>query len=154
MSDKIRGAVFNMLGDVSGLSLLDAFAGSGALSFEAISRGAASALAIDVDRGAINTVVNNLKSLKIDSKVKAIRTNASSWSINNPNSLFDIVLCDPPYDQINPKLLEKLAYHTKQGGVIVYSLPPKFELSLALHQFSIIAAKSYGDAKLAFYRRT
>ena len=46
MSDKARGALFNMLGDIEGMHVLDPFAGTGALSFEAISRGAASALAI------------------------------------------------------------------------------------------------------------
>jgi len=48
MSDKARGGLFNSLGDISGLSLLDAFAGSGALSFEAISRGTASSVAVDI----------------------------------------------------------------------------------------------------------
>ena len=45
MGDKIRGALFNVLGDIEGLSFLDAFSGSGALAFEAASRGAASVLA-------------------------------------------------------------------------------------------------------------
>ena len=47
MSEKTRGALFNTLGDIEGLSVLDGFAGSGALVFEAISRGAVSALAIE-----------------------------------------------------------------------------------------------------------
>jgi 16S rRNA (guanine966-N2)-methyltransferase len=52
MSDKVRGAVFGVLGDIKGLSVLDAFAGSGALSIEAVSRGAKYAVAIDVDKRA------------------------------------------------------------------------------------------------------
>ena len=51
MSDKARGGLFNALGDISGLTVLDAFAGSGALSFEAISRGAESVIAVDIDVG-------------------------------------------------------------------------------------------------------
>jgi 16S rRNA (guanine966-N2)-methyltransferase len=49
MSEKVRGALFNALGDIEGLTFLDAFAGSGALSFEAASRGAKSVIAIDKD---------------------------------------------------------------------------------------------------------
>ncbi len=48
MSDKMRGAIFGVLGDIKGLTVLDAFSGSGALAIESISRGAKSAIAIDV----------------------------------------------------------------------------------------------------------
>jgi 16S rRNA (guanine966-N2)-methyltransferase len=60
MSDKMRGALFNALGDIDGLSVLDAFAGSGALAFEAVSRGAGHAVAIDVDKSAQRAIAENI----------------------------------------------------------------------------------------------
>src|SRR5579883_2683533 len=83
MSDKVRGALFNMLGDISGLTVFDAFAGSGALSFEAISRGAKSAVAVDIDKSAHKTILKNAKQLGVPAQLKAIRANASGWSDNN-----------------------------------------------------------------------
>src|SRR3990167_3157541 len=77
MSEKARGGLFNTLGNIDDLTLLDAFAGSGALSFEAISRGAKHVTAIDIDRSAINSVVKGAKELGIDDKLHAIRANAS-----------------------------------------------------------------------------
>src|SRR3954464_3149409 len=74
MSEKGRGALFNALGDISGLTVLDAFAGSGALSFEAISRRAASVLAIDSDKNAQRAIAENIASLGLSRQVKLIKT--------------------------------------------------------------------------------
>lgn len=151
MSSKMVGAIFNALGDVEGLTVLDPFAGSGALSFEAVSRGAKSAIAIDIDKGAISQIVNSANLLGISDKVKAIRANASGWSENNPDKLFDLVLCDPPYDDIQTKLLVKLSKHVSSGGLFILSLPPRFEINLPDH-FKLLAKKDYGDSSLLIYR--
>src|SRR4051812_43097697 len=76
MSDKMRGALFNTLGDIGGLTILDAFAGSGALSFEAVSRGARHATAIDSDRSAQQTITENIRSLSLNKHVKLIKASA------------------------------------------------------------------------------
>lgn len=89
MSDKMRGALFNILGDVQGMTILDGFAGSGALSLEAVSRGAAKATAIDIDKAAHTQIQKNIKDLQVEDEVKAIRANAGSWSNNNPDVKFD-----------------------------------------------------------------
>lgn len=152
MSDKVRGAIFNMLGDIEGLTVLDAFAGSGGLVFEAISRGAKSAMAIDIDRDAAETIVKNIGTLGLKDKVKAIRANVSSWSKNNPATQFDIVLCDPPYDQLQTGLLQKLVKHVQQKGLMVLSWPGGVTVP-ELVGTKMAANKSYGDAQLVFYRR-
>jgi 16S rRNA (guanine966-N2)-methyltransferase len=150
MSEKIRGAIFNMLGDISGLTVLDCYCGSGALSIEAVSRGASFAISVDNDQNAHRATTGNIAKLAIDN-IKAIRANVSSWSDNNPDKLFDVVLADPPYDDVKPEVLKKLASHTKTGGLVVLSLPPKTKIKL--DKFELIAEKNYGDAELAFYRR-
>lgn len=100
MSDKMRGAIFGVLGDISGLNALDAFSGSGALAIEAISRGADSAVAIEVDKGAHSVITENFKSLGIDHQVKAVRAFAGAWSTRHQAQLFDLIFADPPYDNV------------------------------------------------------
>lgn len=153
MSDKMRGALFNALGDVEDLSVLDAFAGSGALGFEAISRGAGQVMAIDIDKGAVSTVVKTAQQLNVQDRIKAIRANAASWSERNKSSVFDVVLLDPPYGDVRWSLLAKLAKHTKLNGVVVLSLPSNDEGSLDPEMFGSLNTKTYGDSRLDFYRK-
>lgn len=152
MSDKVKGALFNALGDVSGLSVLDAFAGSGGLSFEAISRRAAHATMIEIDRTAAEVIERNILELGVADHAKLIRANCSSWSDRNPSGKFDIVLAAPPYDDLQPKLLAKIIRHTKPGGVYVLDWPGRQQLP-DLPGLELISHKDYGDATLAFYRK-
>lgn len=152
MSDKIRGAIFNMLGDIKGLHVLDAFAGSGALSFEAISRGARSVTALDIDNNAKRTINENIAILDLAERIKFIHINAGTWSNKNRQALFDIVLCDPPYDDVQLLSLYKLVRNVKPNGLYVLSWPGKIEIP-KLKELEIVAQKDYGDAQLVFYRR-
>lgn len=151
MSDKMRGALFNALGDITGLEILDAFAGSGALSFEALSRGAKSAIAVDSDKSAHRTVQENIAKLGLENQVKAVRANVSGWSDNNSQRQFDLILCDPPYDQLQLKLLQKLIKHVKSGGLVVLSWPGKLQVPQFM-ELDKVKDKNFGDAQLAFYR--
>ncbi len=152
MSEKARGAIFNALGDIKGLSVLDAFAGSGAIALEAVSRGASSALALEVDQTAHNVIKQNIDRLAIGEQVKSVRANASAWSNRHQAVVFDIVICDPPYDDIQYKVIRKLTKHLRAGGIFVISLPGMHE-SLTLDGLEIVQTKDYGDAQLVFYRR-
>jgi 16S rRNA (guanine966-N2)-methyltransferase len=152
MSDKIRGALFNALGGLGGLTVLDAFAGSGACSIEAVSRGAASVLAIDVDVEAVKTIAENVQLLKLDESITLRRKNISGWSRNNQDKQFDIVLADPPYDDIRPDVLERLTVHIRPGGLLVLSWPGS-EPVRAFAGLEVVSHKTYGDAQLVFYRR-
>lgn len=151
MSDKIRGALFNALGDIDGLTVLDAYAGSGALSFEAVSRGAASALAIDSDVNAQRVIAENIQSLRLRQSVKLVRAAVSAW-LSTSDQEFDIVLADPPYDNVSLENVQKLAERTKRGGIFVVSLPPTILPSLE-GDYDRVLTKNYGDAQLLFYRR-
>ena len=152
MSDKLRGALFNALGDVDGLSVLDAYSGTGALAIEAVSRGAASVLAIDVDAAAVKTIAANVKALGLEDSITVRRKNISGWSRNNQTEQFDIVLADPPYDDVKPDVLERLIVHAKPGGIYVLSWPGS-EPVRAFKGLELISNKSYGDAQLVFYRK-
>jgi len=152
MSDRVRGALFNTLGDINGLAVLDAYAGTGALSFEAISRGAVSALTIDADKDAYLCIVDNIESLKLKEQVTVLRKNISGWSRNNQHKKFDIVLADPPYNDIRPNVIERLFGHLKPTGVLVLSWPGS-EPTREFAGVTVVAHKSYGDAQLVFYRK-
>lgn len=154
MSEKMRGAIFNILGDIKGLTLLDPFTGSGAIAVEAISRGAYAVTAIDSSKSAYKTASENLANLQINQKVKLTLANAATWSDNNLAEKFDIVVCDPPYGSVRSELLEKLANHTKPGGVVVLSLPPDDSFKLKSDLYKLIVTKNYGDSTLAFYKKT
>ncbi|MBX4196931.1 16S rRNA (guanine(966)-N(2))-methyltransferase RsmD [Candidatus Saccharibacteria bacterium] len=153
MSDKVRGSLFNILGDIEGLSFLDAFAGSGALAFEAASRGAQSVITIDKDTSAHKTLDQNIKILGFKN-VKSIKANAGGWSIHNMEKQFDIVLLDPPYEDLQPNLMQRLVRrHVKPGGLVVLSYPSRAEVP-EFEKTEIAATKNYGDAQLVFYRKT
>ncbi len=154
MSERMRGALFNALGDIEGLTALDAFGGSGALSFEAISRGAKSSLITDVDRTAHQTIVKNIQKLDLEKVVKAIRINVSKWSQGNSSSQFDLVLANPPFDGLRIELIERLVRHIKEGGLLVLAWPTR-ESVPKISKLDLIAVKEkhYGDAQLVFYRK-
>lgn len=152
MSDKMRGALFNILGDIEGLTILDAFAGSGALSFEAVSRGAASALALDNDKAAQRVIGENNRDLGTTKQVTLVKASANAWLQTNPGARFDIVLCDPPYNDLQPNLLQRLAGCVRPGGLLVLSWPG----AVAPPEFSGLTKlthRSYGDAQLFFFER-
>jgi 16S rRNA (guanine966-N2)-methyltransferase len=151
MSDKVRGALFNALGELNGLTVLDAFAGSGACSIEAVSRGAAKVLAIDIDPEAVKTIAENVKNLNVTDQITVRRKNISGWSRNNQQQQFDIVLADPPYNDIRPDVLERLMVHVRPGGLFVLSWPGS-EPVREFGGLEIVSHKSYGDAQLVFYR--
>jgi 16S rRNA (guanine966-N2)-methyltransferase len=152
MSEKARGAIFNALGDIKGLTVLDAFAGSGALSFEAVSRGAKHVMAIDIDKSAITTVVKNVETLGLTDQITVLRRNIASWSRSNQHGTYDIVLADPPYDDIRPDILQRLVHVTEPGGLMVLSWPGN-EPVRPFEGLEVLNSKSYGDAQLVFYRR-
>lgn len=142
-----------MLGDIKGLTFLDAFSGTGALTIEAISRGAGHVTAIEIDMEAFKTIMENIRGLEIEDKVKLHRKDAKSWSRNNKEVQFDVVLIDPPYDAVPYTLLHKLATHAKPGGLVIYSLPPDHDFKLKEAEFTSVSAKEYGDATLCVFRR-
>lgn len=150
MSEKVRGALFNSLGDLDGLTVLDPFAGTGALAYEAISRGANSALVIDNDRNAQIAIEQNINTLGLSSKVRLIKASAGSW-LDTTDERFDVVLLDPPYDKLQPDLLVRLMRRCYTGGAIITSLPPNVEIEMP-DKLQLLKSKNYGDATLAIYR--
>jgi 16S rRNA (guanine966-N2)-methyltransferase len=156
MSERVRGALFNSLGDIEGLSFLDAFAGSGGLSFEAMSRGAKSGVMIDTDHSAINACLESAEKLGLD-KLEIYQANCYTWIVNHADQSFDLVFVDPPYGGYKEfSKIPNLAASLRKNGLMVVSTPPKnYALDQSMSAIKIlkeITRNEYGDAELVFYR--
>ncbi len=96
--DRVRETLFNWLGqDLSGWRVLDAFAGSGALGFEAASRGAAQVQLLERDAVLVDGLLAVKLRLKADT-VAVLRVDALSWMSRAAPDSFELVLLDPPFD--------------------------------------------------------
>lgn len=153
MGERVRGALFNSLGDISGQTVLEPFAGSGALSFEALSRGAKSALLLERDKRAQATIARNITALGLESKARLIKANCRMWSENNPDAQFDLLLIDPPYHDMQLSTVALLIRHLKPNGLMVLSYQGRGSAP-TVNGVVVVDARLYGDAALAFYRKT
>lgn len=131
--ERVREALFSILGEVDGMSVLDLFAGTGAVGIEAISRGAAAATFVDRRADAVEA---NLKALAIEARSVVARGDAISF-LRRDLGVYDLVFCDPPYrlarrlgDDLDSLLRPRI---TSDSRVIVESSPKQIvELSLPL----------------------
>ncbi|MDO9635470.1 MAG: 16S rRNA (guanine(966)-N(2))-methyltransferase RsmD [Thiobacillus sp.] len=114
--DRVRETLFNWLGqDLPGWACLDLFAGSGALGFEAASRGAGRVVMIERDRAAFDALEKNRVVLGAK-QVDILRADALTWLANNREA-FDLIFVDPPFDsELAATVLANLAPHLKSGG--------------------------------------
>ena len=118
-SDRVREALFSalesQLGTLSGHSVLDLYAGSGAVALEALSRGAASATAVESDRRVARLIAANASDLGL--ALKVIARPVERVAAESCASAFDVVFADPPYPLAEPELAETLAALDSHGWV-------------------------------------
>jgi len=96
-TDRVRETLFNWLqNDISGAHCLDLFAGSGALGFEAASRGAASVLMLELQAQAVSILEDNIKRLQAED-IQILRKDALEWLKTASAKPWDIVFIDPPF---------------------------------------------------------
>lgn len=152
MGDRMRSALFNILGDITEKTVLDPFAGSGALSFEAISRGAKSSLLLERDKRAQNTIQKNIESLGVGEQAKLISAGCRAWSLRNKTQKFDLILADPPYNDGQLSTINVLASHLKPKGLMVLSYPGR-GYAPTVNGVVVVDNRNYGDAALAFYQQ-
>ena len=156
-SERTREAIFDILGPgcVQGASVLDLFAGTGALGIEALSRGAERADFIEGDAGAARRLADNLRAMGLEARGRVHRFDLGRASF--PAGLhgpWGLVFLDPPYDgDAGPRWVEALARMSSinRGGYLVYErrkgtdAPHPAALTLATE-------RTYGDTTVAFYR--
>ena len=120
-ADRVREAVFSILGEVDGARALDLCCGTGALAIEAISRGAVSAVLVDTKPSAAR---RNVEALHIEDRCTLVRADVIRY-LRRESGEFDLVFCDPPYrlaDRLGPELTSLIPGRlADRGRVIVES---------------------------------
>lgn len=153
MGERIRNALFNSLGsDIESAEVLDVFAGTGSIGIEALSRGASKATFIEKDRTAQNVLAKNVTTLGLEERVVIVRTTVSNWLASADPPLYDIIFADPPYDDPQFSTAEKLLGLLKPNGIMVLSHPGRSETPTR-PGVVVVDNRSYGSARLTFYRR-
>jgi len=149
-SDKVRGAIFNVLGDIEGLRVLDLFAGTGALGIEALSRGAAIATLVDDDPEAFEAIGRNAAPL--DAEAERIRRDALRFLRDGAGRSYDLVFVDPPYSSppsLGERLTELLPPVLSQNARIVTESDKRSPLDLG---FPLEFERDYGDTRIRIHR--
>jgi 16S rRNA (guanine966-N2)-methyltransferase len=154
-ADRTRETLFNMLasrvGSFEGLSVVDLFAGSGALGLEALSRGAASCLFVEQDAQAVKTIRKNVETL--DARSRATVQQASVMSLGPAKAPHDLILLDPPYDTgAGHVALDRLARLGWIGPASWAALEIAADEIRELRDFEIIAERKTGKAKILLLR--
>jgi 16S rRNA (guanine966-N2)-methyltransferase len=153
-SDRVREAVFSILGSVEGARVLDLFAGSGALGLEALSRGAAGCVFVESDRGAARVIQANLEKLGLTGAVVAARdVTASLREERDRGHEYDLVLADPPYEdwqRHEPALGELVPVVLADHGLVVVETAEGVEPALPL---DLVTARRYGSARITVFSR-
>ena len=152
--DRVREAVFSMLGPLDELSVLDLYAGSGALGIEALSRGAASATFVDSDAAAVRAIRENIERTDAEG-TRVVRANTLAFLRNaeSQGERWDLAFCDPPYRlaaRLGEPLSRMLEPVLTPGARVVCesSYRQPLELDLPLDR-----ERRYGDTRIAVYRR-
>ncbi len=153
MSERARSAIFSMLNSsVKDVRVLDAFAGTGALGIEALSRGASETIFIESDRVVAKVIQENVDLLGLSEKSIVINTTVNNWLNTSDTDEFDLIFADPPYHRPQFSTIHKLFGLLKGGGIMILShsgrggTPDKTGIV-------VVDNRSYANACITFYRR-
>ena len=167
----VRKALFDILGDIEGLSFLELFAGSGAVGFEAVSRGVEDLTLVEYNRSCLMAIRKNIESLKpkacdlypkeAGDAIEALRKNKRK---------FDIIFLDPPYyrpeghglasdsqshKEMSKKILQMLGAYDilAPNGFVVVQHFKKEQLPKESGKLTLIKESRYGDTLLSFFKK-
>ena len=153
-ADRTREALFSMLtsrlGSFEGLTVADLFAGSGALGFEALSRGAASCIFVEQDRAALDVLRANAERLGLRPDVRA----ASVLALGPAPAPMDLIMMDPPYGTgAGAVALDKLNRLGWVGNATWISIETAKNEPVDVAGFTIDADRTHGKARITLLRR-
>lgn len=153
-SDRVREALFSIVGPVEGAAALDLFAGSGALGLEALSRGAASCVFVERDREAVRVIQANLEKLRLTGATVVARDVAPALRDDRARGRrYDLVLADPPYEdwETHAKtLIELLPAVLADDALVVVETADRVEPELPL---DLVTTRRYGSARVTVFSR-
>ncbi len=159
-ADRVRETLFNVLGQwCEGLLVLDLYAGTGALAFEALSRGAASAVLVDSSREAQQLIRLNAQTLKFEAQVELLTLPAAKAieSLAAHGKSFDLIFADPPYShEVGARLLEQLAgtQLLNPGGRLVIERERKEVLADQVGALTKVDERTFGLTTVSIFELT
>jgi len=158
---KVRGALFNILGqNLTGRAVLDLYAGTGALGFEAASRGASRIVCVEADRGLALGLRRSAETLGIASSLRVVAGRVEDvLGAGTLPGAFDVILADPPYGAVDPPALAKLVDRAgllRRDGVLVVEGPRGQPSTGGDENLTLARSERYGGTSLSFfeYRKT
>jgi 16S rRNA (guanine(966)-N(2))-methyltransferase RsmD len=162
-SDRVREALFSILGSVQDADVLDLYAGTGALGIEAISRGASTATFVEHDRAALRSLRQNIDRLGLGRTTKVWPTTVERALSSPPwdHDAFDVVFVDPPYALLREARLSRsvakllgraLGPSIRAGGRAILE-HARAEGPLVFPGLTLEDTRTYGDTALSFYIR-
>ena len=154
-SDKVREAIFGILGDeVENRSVLDLFAGTGALGIEALSRGASSAVFVERRGAACQAIRANLRHTHLEESGRLLCMPVER-ALTVLEDQFDLVLLDPPYAYPHlPGILDRLGGAPVIGdsAIVVFEHSPRFAVDDRYGRLVLRRQRVYGDTAVAIFR--
>jgi 16S rRNA (guanine966-N2)-methyltransferase len=150
--DRVREAAFNLIGPVDDATVLDLYAGSGAMGLEALSRGAASAVFVESDPDAVRAIERNLDRLRLTGGTVLHRDARTALAGEaGAGRTYDLVLVDPPYGEwaaLEPRLAPYLASVLARDGLVVVETSSRVQPTLPLAERT---SRRYGSARLTLF---
>ncbi len=156
-ADRVRETLFNVLGQwLEGHAVLDLYAGTGALAFEALSRGASRAVLVDNGREALKLCRENAHDLGMESQVEIVAGSVEARTLARLRGPFHLVFADPPYAAQTPagvlELVEQAGV-VAPGGLLVVEHDKRVEAPPALGSLTQEDQRRFGDTTVTFYRK-
>lgn len=153
-TDRVKESMFNLIQDyIAGGIILDLFAGTGALTFEALSRGACRAVCTDIDINSIKIIKKNAEALNFDN-LKIVNMDAVNY-IKSSQDKFSVIFLDPPYNKgfIKPIIKDILEYSLLDDDGIIVLESDSMDEHNEVSGLEIIKQRKYGRTYITVYQR-
>ena len=155
ITDRAKEALFSILGDwIVDARVLDLFGGTGAVGIEALSRGAASALFVDKERMAVQTIRDNLRSCELSRRGTVVQGDSFRF-LDETQETFDLIYVAPPqYQGLWRRALEQIDARPEllaEYGVVLVQIHPREEEAVALSRLAEYDRRRYGSVSILFY---
>ncbi len=148
MGSREKLALFNMISEyLVGAVVLDAYAGSGALGIEALSRGAKSVTFVEKSSVASKVIKDNLSALGLSDLTSVATSDVAKLQFAER---FDLILADPPYDKFDIKEITVLSEFLNKGGIMALSHPGE---AVELPDLELLKTRQYARARISIYKK-
>lgn len=156
--DKVRKALFDILGDIEGLNFLELFAGSASVGLEALSRGVSGLVVIESNPGCRLVIKKNIEDLQVKNcDLYPLEADRAIEMLERAKKIFDIIFLDPPYyKEMAKKTLQTLGAYDilAPNGFVIVQHFKKDSLPENAGSLTRFRQAAYGDTVLSFYRKT